>query len=77
MARVHVSDETWSAFRAGLGSTPASVALGRLVERDVAAVRRRNVPDAEAVDDAVQEARAIAEELAQLIGRLEGRSRQS
>jgi hypothetical protein len=77
MARVHVSDETWSAFRAGLGSTPASVALGRLVERDVAAVRRRNVPDAEAVDDAVQEARAIAEELAQLIGRLEGRNRQS
>jgi hypothetical protein len=71
MARLQVSDETWSTFRASLGSTPASVALGRLVERDVAARRRRSAPDAEGIRDAVVEARAVAEELQALIGRLE------
>ena len=71
MARVQVSDDTWSTFRAGLGATPASVALGRLVEREVTARRRRSVPDAEGVRDAVVEARAVAAELQALIGRLE------
>ena len=71
MARVQVSDETWSAFRASLGSTPASVALGRLVEREVAAHRRRAMPDAQRVRDAVVEARDVAAELQALIGRLE------
>jgi hypothetical protein len=71
MARVRVSDETWSTFRAGLGATPASVALGRLVEREVAARRRRSVPDAAGVRDAVVEARVVAAELQALIGRLE------
>lgn len=71
MARVQVSDETLSAFRASLGSTPASVALGQLVEREVAARRRRSSPDAQGVRDAVVEARAVAEELQALISRLE------
>ena len=72
MARVEVSDETWSAFRASLGATPASVALGRLVEREVAALRRRVAPDAEALRGAVAtEARAVVSELQQLISRLE------
>lgn len=71
MARVQISDETWSAFRASLGSTPASVALGRLVEREVAARRRRSSLDAQGVRDAVVEARAVAEELQALISRLE------
>jgi hypothetical protein len=35
MARVQASDEMWAAFRAQLGVTPVSVALGRLVEREV------------------------------------------
>jgi hypothetical protein len=75
MARVQVDDQTWSAFRASLGAMPASVALGRLVEREVAAVRRRSVADAEAVSAAVQEARSVAKELSDLIDRLEaGRS---
>jgi hypothetical protein len=73
MARVQVSDETWSAFRAGLGPTPASVALGRLVERDVAARRRRSAADAEGVRAAVVEARAVAEELQALIRLLDSR----
>ena len=71
MARVQVSDETWSAFRAGLGATPASVALGRLVEREVASRWRRAALDTEAVNAAIGEGRLVAEELATLISRLE------
>jgi hypothetical protein len=71
MARVQVDDETWSAFRAGLGATPASVALGRLVEREVAATRRRSGSDPNAIRASVDEARAVAVELTALIGRLE------
>lgn len=71
MARVYVSDDTWTAYRAVLGSTPVSVALGRLVEREVAAHRRRTALDADGVRDAVQDARLVADELAALIERLE------
>jgi hypothetical protein len=71
MARVHVSDDTWTAYRAALGSTPVSVALGKLVERELAAHYRRTALDGEAVRDAVEDARRVAEELQTLIGRLE------
>ena len=71
MARVYVSDDTWSAYRAVLGSTPVSVALGKLVEREVAAHRRRTALDADGVRAAVQDARLVADELASLIVRLE------
>jgi hypothetical protein len=71
MARVHVSDDTWTAYRAVLGATPVSVALGRLVEREVAAHHRRTALDGEGVREAVQDARRVAEELHALIGRLE------
>jgi len=71
MARVQVGDETWSVFRASLGATPVSVALGKLVERDVARHNRRTAVDADAVRDAVQDARVVADELATLIARLE------
>jgi hypothetical protein len=71
MARVQVDDVTWSAFRASLGATPASVALGKLVEREVAAARRRASPDAAAVTAAVGEARNVAAELQDLISRLD------
>jgi hypothetical protein len=72
MARVQVDDVTWSAFRASLGATPASVALGRLVEREVAATRRRIDSGPAAVTAAVQEARIVAAELRDLINRLDG-----
>jgi hypothetical protein len=62
---------TWSAFRASLGATPASVALGRLVEREVAAARRRSAPDDAAVAAAVDEARSVAAELRDLIDRVD------
>jgi hypothetical protein len=71
MARVQVDDKTWSSFRAGLGATPASVALGRLVEREVAAARRKSGSDPDAIRASVDEARAVAMELTALIDRLE------
>lgn len=74
MARVHVSDDTWTVYRAALGSTPVSVALGKLVEREVAAHRRRTALDADGVRAAVQDARLVADELASLIARLEAKA---
>lgn len=71
MARVQVSDETWGAYRTALGTTPVSVALGKLVEREVASHRRRNAADAGGVHEAVEAAREVAKELATLIARLE------
>jgi hypothetical protein len=71
MARVQVSDETWSAFRAGLGATPVSVELRRLVEREVAARRRRGASEAEEIRQAVDDARVVVDELSVLIARLE------
>jgi hypothetical protein len=71
MARVQIDPETWSAFRASLGSTPVSVGLGRLVERAVAAHRRRTAMDADGLREAVEGARGVADELAALIARLE------
>jgi len=71
MARVHVSDETWAAFRAQLGVTPVSVALGRLVERSVAQESRRSASDPQGVRVAIDDARTVAKELESLIVRLE------
>jgi len=71
MARVQISDETWSTFRAGLGATPVSVEVGRLVEREVASRRRRAASDAGGVRQAVDDARIVVDELSALIARLE------
>lgn len=75
MARVQVSDETWAAYRALLGTVPVSRAIGRLIEREVASHRRRTALDADSVTAAVQEARVVTGELETLIGRLEAASR--
>jgi hypothetical protein len=72
MARVQVSDEVWSAFRASLGATPVSVALGELVRREVGRRERRTASDAQGVRLAVEDARAVAEELQEMIVRLDG-----
>ena len=69
MARVQVSDEVWSAFRASLGATPVNVALGELVRREVG--MRRTASDEQGVRLAVDDARAVAEELQEMIVRLE------
>lgn len=71
MARVHVSDETWSAFRAGLGSTPVSVELGWLVEREVATRRRQAASDAGSAQQAIDDARVVVDELSDMVRRLE------
>ena len=71
MARVQGSDEIWAAYRTSLGTTPVSVALGLLVEREVASHRRRTAPNADDVREAVEEARGIAAELSALIARLD------
>ena len=49
MARVQVSDEVWAAYRAGLGATPVSVALGELVRREVGRRARRSGSDLKGV----------------------------
>jgi hypothetical protein len=72
MARVQVSDEVWASFRSGLGVTPVSVALGKLVEREVGRQRRRSANDAESARLALEDARLLTRELETLIGRLEG-----
>ena len=71
MARVQVSDEVWSAFRASLGTTPVSVALGELVRREVGRRERRTADDEQGVRLAVEDARAVADELQEMIARLE------
>jgi hypothetical protein len=71
MARVQVSDEVWAAFRAGLGTTPVSVALGELVRREVARNARRSADDAAGIRIALADAREVADELTSLIARLE------
>jgi hypothetical protein len=72
MARVRASDEVWAAFRAGLGTTPVNVALGKLVTREVGRRQRRTAGDERGVRLAVEDARAVADELQEMIARLDG-----
>jgi hypothetical protein len=71
MARVQVSDEVWAAYRASLGATPVSVALGDLVRRQVGRAARRSASDADGARFALEDARQLSDELAALIIRLE------
>jgi hypothetical protein len=71
MARVQISDEVWAAYRASLGPTPVSVALGELVRREVGRSSRRSAGDLEGVRVALDDARQRSDELASLIARLE------
>jgi hypothetical protein len=71
MARVQASDEVWAAFRSQLGVTPVSVALGRLVEREVGRTARASATDGDGARLALEDAREVARELAGLIARLE------
>jgi hypothetical protein len=71
MARVQVSDEVSAAYRASLGATPVSVALGELVRREVGRAARRSASDADGARLALEDARQLSDELASLIARLE------
>lgn len=75
MARVQVSDEVWIAYRASLGATPVSVALGELVRREVGRAARRSASDVHGARLALEDARQLSDELAGLIARLEGAAR--
>ena len=71
MARVQVNDEVWAAYRASLGRTPVSVALGELVRREVGRAARRSARDTDGARLALEDARQLSDELASLITRLE------
>ena len=71
MARVQVSDEVWAAYRASLGTTPVSVALGELVRREVGRAARRNARDPDRARLALEDGHQLSDELASLIARLE------
>jgi hypothetical protein len=71
MARVQVSDEVWAAYRASLGTTPVSVALGKLVRREVGRAARRSASDARGARLALEDAQQLSDELVSLITRLE------
>ncbi|MCP9492034.1 MAG: hypothetical protein MSC31_19485 [Solirubrobacteraceae bacterium MAG38_C4-C5] len=77
MARVAVTDEVWADYRALLGSQPIAHALGELVEREVDRHHARRLRDGELDDaelvDALQRARELHEDLAQIVARLERR----
>lgn len=75
MARVQIDDETWTAFRAGLGSRPVSVVLGELVQREVGRQRRRAADDGEIAHLAIEDARSLIGELQQTVDHLERRER--
>jgi hypothetical protein len=64
MARVQVNDEVWGAYRAGLGATPVSVALGELLRREVGRRARRRAIDVAGVRLALDEHAARSEDLA-------------
>jgi hypothetical protein len=79
LARVAVSDETWTAFRGAALTQGISVAayLGRLVEAEVGRRQKRRVagvrlddPPAEQALQALAEARASIDELDGIAGRL-------
>ena len=63
VARVSVDDETWAAFRALCGQTPASVRLGELVAAEVERFTREGstMPDALAALRAIKDQAAVLE----------------
>ena len=74
-ARVRASDEDWQTFRVSLAGRSIAEALGGLVEREVAAYRRRLAQrdDAAAAEvlAALQASRELQAELATIVDRLE------
>jgi len=75
MARVQVSDDVWSEFRAGAGNRPISEMLGELVTREVERHRSRRLREGEIEDrelvDAIDRARVQQADLAEIVARLE------
>jgi hypothetical protein len=74
MARVHVDDETWAAFKQAAGPVPISELLGRLVTEHVQRHAARRLHDG-AIDDrqlldALEQARELHADVAAIVARL-------
>lgn len=77
MARVHVSDQVWSEFRAAAGRRSISLVLGDLVQREVdrhrsQQLRAGSLDDVELLE-ALERARELHDEQAELVARIERR----
>jgi hypothetical protein len=77
MARVHVDDETWAAFKQDAGPVPISEVLGQLVaghvEREAAHRLRDGSVDDRQLLDALVQARELHQDVAAIVVRLERR----
>lgn len=77
MARVHVDDQTWEAFKQAAGPLPIGEVLGQLVSKHVDREAARRLRDGTVDDrqllDALSQARELHADLAALVTRLERR----
>lgn len=77
MARVHVDDQTWAAFKRAAGAVPISEVLGQLVTKHVEREAARRVRDGSVEDwhllDALAQARELRADVAAIVLRLDQR----
>lgn len=77
MARVHVDDQTWAAFKQAAGPVPISEVLGQLVARHVDREAARRLRDGSVDDrqllDALVQARELHQDVVAIVVRLERR----
>ena len=77
MARVHVDDQTWAAFKQAAGPVPISEVLGQLVTKHVDREAARRLRDGSVEDrqllDTLAEARELHADVAAIVARLEQR----
>jgi hypothetical protein len=77
MARVHVDDETWAAFKHAAGPVPISELLGQLVSRYVDREEARELREGSVDDrqllDALEQACELHADVAAIVARLERR----
>jgi hypothetical protein len=77
MARVHVDDQTWAAFKQAAGAVPISELLGQLVSKHVDRAAARRLRDGTIDDrqllDALEQARELHADVAAIVARLEQR----
>jgi hypothetical protein len=80
MARVHVDDQTWAAFKQAAGPVPISELLGQLVTKHVDREAARRLRDGSVDDrqllDALEQARELHANVAAIVARLEWRLNQ-
>jgi hypothetical protein len=79
IARVHVTDSTWSEFRRVIGDRSVAEVLGRYVELEVARAQHDRMSDADITQrelvDALERAAVLTRSLQHITERLEARLR--